>query len=123
MNRIVHFEIALDKPEETSQFYTDVFGWKVNKWEGPQPYWLVTTGEDKEPGINGGLMKRPAPNNAKVITTLEVASLEEMITKVEQNGGKLITPKTTIPGIGYFCYVADPEGILHGLMQTDKNAK
>ena len=26
------------------------------KWDGPMPYWMITTGPDSEPGINGGLM-------------------------------------------------------------------
>ena len=42
-----------------STHYQDVFGWKFNKFEGgPMKYWVVTTGDDKEPGINGG-MTRP----------------------------------------------------------------
>ena len=37
------------------KFYKEVFGWEFNKWNGPQDYWLVKTGEDNQPGINGGL--------------------------------------------------------------------
>ena len=28
------------------------------KWKGPMPYWVVKTGPDNEPGINGGLLPR-----------------------------------------------------------------
>lgn len=44
MARIVHFEIPADDPERAIKFYEDVFGWEVQKWEGPFDYWLVTTG-------------------------------------------------------------------------------
>jgi hypothetical protein len=48
-------EIYTDDPEAVQPFYQDVFGWKFKKFEGgPVEYWLVTTGEDKDPGINGG---------------------------------------------------------------------
>ena len=42
------------------QFYQTLFGWKFQKWDGPMPYWLISTGEG-EPGINGGLMPRHHP--------------------------------------------------------------
>ena len=55
MARVVHFEIPVDNPDRAVKFYTDVFGWKIEKWEGPIDYWLITTGEENEPGINGAL--------------------------------------------------------------------
>ncbi len=50
------FEIPADDPGRAAKFYDDVFGWKVKKWDGPVDYWLVTTGEDEEPGINGAII-------------------------------------------------------------------
>ena len=58
MPRVVHFEINADKPERAAAFYKKAFGWKVKKWDGPMPYWMVTTGEKGELGINGGIMNR-----------------------------------------------------------------
>jgi predicted enzyme related to lactoylglutathione lyase len=37
-----------------------VFGWKIQAWGGPGPYWLVTTGEG-EPGIDGAIAPREKP--------------------------------------------------------------
>src|SRR5438128_828489 len=74
--RVSHFEIHADDPERAIKFYSDLFGWQFKKRDGPMPYWLVTTGPDSEPGINGGLMKRMGPGpadmqlvNAYVCTT------------------------------------------------------
>ena len=58
MPRIVHFDIPSDNPERAQKFYSQVFGWKFDKWNGPMEYWMVNTGDDKQPGINGGLGKR-----------------------------------------------------------------
>ena len=40
------------------------------------PYWMITTGSDGEPGINGGLLPRPQPD-APTVNTIGVASLDE----------------------------------------------
>ena len=58
MPRVVHFEIHAETPERAMEFYSGVFGWEFSKWEGTQDYWLITTGPDEEPGINGGLVRR-----------------------------------------------------------------
>jgi predicted enzyme related to lactoylglutathione lyase len=53
MNRVNHFEIYTADPEAVRPFYGEVFGWKFQKFEGgPMEYWLVTTGDDGEPGIS-----------------------------------------------------------------------
>jgi predicted enzyme related to lactoylglutathione lyase len=56
MNRPIHFEIPAEKPERAMKFYEKVFGWKFEKWGGPMEYWVVRTGDDGVPGINGGLI-------------------------------------------------------------------
>ncbi|MFY9638587.1 MAG: VOC family protein, partial [Methanobacterium sp.] len=53
---MIWFEIPADDPGRAAKFYENVFGWKVEKWEGPFDYWLVTTGEAEEPGIDGAIM-------------------------------------------------------------------
>ncbi len=121
MPRVVHFEFAADKPERAVKFYQSVFNWKIDKW-GPQEYWLVTTGPDTEPGINGAIMKREGAQ-AAVINTVGVPSFEESSRKIVKNGGKVITPKMPIPGIGYFAYCQDTEGNVFGIMEADKEAK
>lgn len=70
MNRITHFEIYTADPETVQPFYADVFGWKFQKFEGgPIEYWLVTTGDDKEPGINGGMTRPREGQNPGTINT------------------------------------------------------
>lgn len=122
MPRVIHFEIGADDPTRASKFYSKVFGWKIENWAGPQDYWLATTGPDTEPGINGAIMKRPDPK-ATVINTIGVPSVDDFATKVTKNGGKVLTPKMPIPGVGYFAYCLDTEGNQFGIMQDDKSAK
>jgi len=34
MPTIVHFEIPADDVERSKKFYSDLFGWKIEKWPG-----------------------------------------------------------------------------------------
>ena len=63
MSRPIHFEIQADDLERAKAFYADVFGWTYEDYGQftGSPYWGVHTGDPSEPGIDGGLMPRPAP--------------------------------------------------------------
>jgi predicted enzyme related to lactoylglutathione lyase len=58
MSRVIHFDLSAKNPERASTFYSNIFDWKIEKFDGPDDYWVITTGSDDEPGINGGLMSR-----------------------------------------------------------------
>ena len=122
MSRVIHFEIPADDLERAANFYRKAFGWKIEKWPGPMEYWMVTTGTESAPGINGGLLRKQAPTVATT-NTIGVDSVDAAVTAVQNAGGKLVVPKTPIPTIGYFAYCQDPEGNLFGVMQADPNAK
>jgi uncharacterized protein len=122
MSRVVHFEIPATDPERAAAFYKKVFAWKFDKWAGPMDYWLVTTGTDGAPGINGGMLRKPGPV-AVTTNTVEVDSVDAALASVKSAGGKPVTPKAPIPGVGYFAYCEDTEGNLFGVMQRDANAK
>ena len=120
MPRVVHFEVAADDPERATKFYQDVFGWKIDKWDGPEDYWLVTTGEPGTVGIDGGIMRRR--HGEAVINTVDVESLDDAVAKVTSSGGSVVAPKMAVPGIGYMAYCQDTEGNTFGMMQGDESA-
>ncbi|MBZ5581978.1 MAG: VOC family protein [Acidobacteriia bacterium] len=121
MPRPVHFEIPVDNPERAAAFYRNVFGWKIEKWEGPIEYWNVTTGE-AGPGINGGIMRRQHPQQP-CVNTIGVDSLEETVATVEKNGGQIAVPKMAIPGVGWLAYCKDLDGHIFGVLQPDSSAR
>jgi predicted enzyme related to lactoylglutathione lyase len=124
MPRVVHFEIYTDDPDAVRPFYQDVFDWKFKKFEdSPIEYWLVTTGDDKEPGINGGLARPREGQSPGTLNTIGVASLDQSIKKIEARGGKICVPKMAIPGVGWLAYVEDPAGNVFGILQPDESAK
>jgi uncharacterized protein len=122
MPRPIHFEIPADDPDRAAAFYGGVFGWKFQKWEGPMPYWLVTTGGDGEPGIDGGLLPRQQPGSSTV-NTIGVASLDASLKTIESRGGRTVVPKMAVPGIGWLAYCADTEGNTFGILEADETAR
>lgn len=120
MPRVVHFEIPAKDKSKVAGFYKEVFGWEFTKWEGPEEYWMVKTGPDEAPGINGGL-SNPEYYPATV-NTIGVPDIDAYLGKVTGNGGEIIMPKSPIPGVGWLAYCKDVEGTVFGMMQDDPNA-
>lgn len=116
MNRPVHFEVLAEDPEKMADFYADLFGWEVSTWPGSeQGYWLVRTGEEGTPGIDGAFMGQHFPQT--VINTIQVDSLEEMMTRLQEAGGKVEDGPNEIPDVGIHAYCTDPEGKWFGMME------
>lgn len=120
-NRIIHFEIPSDNPEQIKKFYETVFGWKIDRW-GNEDYWLITTGDNSKQGINGGLMKKKHPEQP-MVNTINVPSVDEWCKKIAASGGQVVVPKTAIPTVGWLAYFKDVDGNIFGIMEDDKNAK
>jgi predicted enzyme related to lactoylglutathione lyase len=120
MNRVVHFEFGAQDPARAVRFYEQVFGWTASKWAGPQEYWLVTTGPNDQPGINGGILKYP-DGAARTVNTVEVESVDAACAKVTA-GGQVVLPKMAVPGVGWLAYCTDTEGLIFGVHEPDPQA-
>lgn len=130
-NRINHFEIHATDPDKVMKFYSELFGWKFEKYPLPNmEYWGIITGDKAEEGaINGGLLKRPckpAPLGTDVtayVCTATVENIDAMMAKAIKLGGKLALEKMAIPGMAWLGYCLDNDGNVFGMIQNDKNAK
>lgn len=119
MATIVHFEIPANDVERARHFYQALFGWMIE----PIPdmdYWSITTTGDHP--VGGGMMSRRVPEQG-VTNYIDVGSVEEHARKVEELGGKVVMPRTAVPGMGYFAVCVDTENNPFGLWQTDENAR
>jgi uncharacterized protein len=126
MHRVIHFEIHAENPSRAVEFYKNLFGWEFTKWDGPMEYWVVKTGPDGQPGINGGLIKRQgAIDGTAVIAyvcTVDVASVDAAAKKIGNLGGTVVVTKMPILGIGWLAYGKDTEGNIFGIMERDPKA-
>lgn len=127
MARVVHFEIHAEEPQRAIEFYQSIFGWTFQKWEGPQEYYLIITGPDDKPGINGGLIKRMGTLDGTAVIayvcTIDTESVDETAGKVWDKGGQIVVPKMAVPGVGWLVYCKDTEGNIFGVMQEDREAR
>jgi predicted enzyme related to lactoylglutathione lyase len=120
---VIHFEIHADDPERCAAFYRDVFGWKIQQWDGPIDYWLAKTGSDDKPGIDGAIVRRttPPPSDGQPLTsytsTLEVEDIEQTERDVNAAGGSQVVPREDIPGVGRVSYFKDTEGNIFGALE------
>jgi predicted enzyme related to lactoylglutathione lyase len=127
MPRVVHFEIHAENPDRALKFYSKIFGWEFTKWNGPVDYWLIKTGPDNQPGINGGMVRRQGTIDGQAVIayvcTVDVSSVDDYTKKITAEGGTIALPKMPIPGVGWLAYAKDPEGNIFGFMHRDANAK
>ena len=126
MPTIVHFEVPADDVERSRKFYSDLFGWKFEKWPGMESgmeYWIINT-TDNEGGkaVGGGMMKRQNPQQG-ITNFIDVTSVDEYSAKVQSLGGKIVAPKQAVPTMGYFAVCLDTENNTFGIWETNQNAK
>jgi len=119
---IIHFEIPADNVEKLRKFYSELFGWKIEKTPGPMEYYMIQTvpidekGMPIRPGVNGGMMKKQNPDH-KPVNYIAVESIDEYSKKIEVLGGKVIVPKMEVPGIGWWAFALDPEDNQFAILQ------
>lgn len=122
-NNISFFAIHADDVERGCRFYEQVFGWRIEPW-GPPGFYLVHTGDEKNPGILGSIQKRREPVTGKGMIGYEcsigVDDIDATMRAIEANGGKIGMAKFTIPTVGTGCYFYDTEGNWAGAMQYEK---
>ena len=116
MNRPTYFEILGDDPRKLGSSILRYLAGKQPTWGGEeQAYFMVTTGPEGTPGINGGLMKRHFKQH--VINTHDVENLDAALEKIKAAGGKLVHGPNEVPEVGMHCYCEDPQGNLFGIIE------
>ena len=130
MSRVVHFEIQVDDIERAKAFYTAAFGWSFEDYGQftGSPYWGIITGPDDEPGINGGLLQRPAATPAEgqgtnaFVCTIGVVDYDETDRRIIDAGGRVALPKMALTGMAWQGFYLDTEGNTFGIHQPDPDA-
>lgn len=130
MSRVVHFEIQADDVPRAMAFYQTVFDWRFEDYGEVTggTYWGVITGPDDQPGINGGLLPRPAPVPAgpggtnAFVCTVQVVDYDASEARILAAGGLVALPKMALTGLAWQGYYLDTEGNTFGIHQPDSNA-
>jgi len=125
LDKVVFFEIPVDNSARAREFYSTVFGWKMN--DVPEMHYTQVgtveadrngiRGTPKEPGaINGGMVERRELIKNPVLY-IRVENIDQAVATVEKNGGKMIQSKMPVGNFGFAAYFKDTEGNVLGLWQ------
>ncbi len=120
-SRITHFEIYGDEPGQLSEFYSALFGWRMERVEGLD-YWRIHLDPTDTTNVGGGLTYRPIADPKGWLQFVNVESIDDSIVLAEQMGAKVVRPKTAVPRTAWVAVLADPSGNMFAVVQPDPKA-
>jgi len=102
MGRVVSFKLNSQNPEEAAAFYGKVFGWEVAvpNWD----YWAVTTGNEEQTGINGGIGKGPSDYPHGTWIQIGVDAMDEIIAQAKKNRATILCKRMEFDDL-YLAYL------------------
>jgi uncharacterized protein len=108
-NPVVHFEIGCHNNEKTANYFSQLFGWKM---QAMGPATMIDTGSGS--GIQGHITALGHEPQRYTIFYVQVDDVQAFLDKAGKLGGKTLVPPVEIP-TGTFAWFADPEGNTIGL--------
>ena len=122
MSAIVHFDVPTEDVERAKKFYSALFGWEFQSFPEMQYYLFTTKNLDGTPGVGGGMGKRMEPSQ-RMMNYFGVPSVDAAMKQVINLGGKVLTGKMAVPGMGFLANCMDTEGNLFGLWEENPQAR
>jgi predicted enzyme related to lactoylglutathione lyase len=108
---VVHWELQSRVPEKQQQFFSDLFGWKIDA-NNPMNYGMVSSGG--KDAINGGI--GATEDQPRVTVYVQVEDINETLAKAESLGARTLMPRTDI-GMVIMAQFGDLEGNVIGLIE------
>jgi uncharacterized protein len=114
--RLVHFEIPAKDTQRARDFYSALFGWTFQTYEGPMQYHMTQAGGDP-----GGGLYESQQGESGVKVYFDVDDINAGAARVRELGGDCDEPGP-VPNMGWYAQCRDPEGNEFSLWQTDESA-
>jgi predicted enzyme related to lactoylglutathione lyase len=115
--RLVHFELPAEDTGRAREFWSTLFGWTYETWEGPVEYHQTEAG-----GGPGGAIYPSQSGERGPIVYFDVDDIEASVKRVRKSGGKAEDPGS-IPGIGWYARCRDTEGNAFSLFQVHESVQ
>jgi predicted enzyme related to lactoylglutathione lyase len=117
-NAITWFDIPTDDFDRAVKFYSEILGQKirVDTYMGQKLGFFPMDGRE---GVGGdlvppGLGAKPCANGTRVYLSCE-GIIDDVISRVDGAGGKIILPKSKMGDVGWIAMIMDSEGNTVGL--------
>ena len=113
--RLVHFEFPAEDATRGREFWSSLFGWTFQSWDGPIEYHTTEAG-----GEPGGAVYPSEGGERGPIVYFDVDDIGAAVARVRELGGEA-DEQQPIPGVGWFSRCRDTEGNEFSLYQTDES--
>jgi uncharacterized protein len=114
-NNLASFAIHAGDVQRCRSFYEAVFGWRFEPW-GPPGFYLIHTGDNAKPGIQGLLHQRMEPRGDGgpncFECTISVDDIDAVTEAAAKHGGTIVLDRAPIPTVGVVSKFQDTEGNL-----------
>jgi len=114
-NLIAHVEIPSTNLDKTTEFLDKVFGWKFKPFG--KGYLLFNTHQGFTIGIR---QAEKIIAGDSTIFHVRVNDINKYLSSASEAGGKILRGKTTIPAMGFYALITDPDGNVVGLFQGNE---
>ena len=112
---IVFFDIAGPEDSKIKDFYSDVFGWKLDSL-GNFLTSVVSPSESSQT-----LMAAIRNDPSEKVIYIGVESVSDTLNKIVEKGGKIDTSRFEVPGVVVLGLFMDPAGNRMGLVELENN--
>jgi hypothetical protein len=117
LGKFVWFELLTSDVTAAKRFYGELLGWTIASVDmGGGEYTMITNGEAPLGGVVKEAKARP-----QWISYLSVDDVDGAAKRVVKNGGKLTGEAVTMPTVGRFARVTDPQGGAFFLFRAEKD--
>jgi predicted enzyme related to lactoylglutathione lyase len=109
---IAHVEIPSTDLDRSKEFFKNVFDWEFKPFGNG--YFLFNNHQ----GIMAGLRKvEKVLQGDCTVFHINVSNIDQVLETTKKSGGHIKTGKTTIPAMGWYAVIFDPDGNSVGLYQ------
>jgi uncharacterized protein len=110
--RFAWHELMTPDPDAAIRFYSQVVGWGIEQFPGMPDYRMWTSGGKQR----GGVMRQSEEERRRGLAPhwlmyVAVPDTDATIRQAEGLGGRVRVPARSVPGVGRYAILADPQGI------------
>lgn len=116
-----HIELSTDNPARARDFYSKLFGWKIDGMPNPDgngEYLMFRTANG-----GGGITAKMMPQQPTAwLPYITVESVQNILDSATGMGGNTVVPRTPIGEMGAIAVLVDPTGAAVGVWEPAKPA-
>jgi predicted enzyme related to lactoylglutathione lyase len=118
--QITHIEFPADDLSRARRFYSELFGWELGEMPEFPDYLLFRFDGIEASGGAIGLRGKTTGEQLRVY--IEVDDIDDVLARVPDLDGVVVTPRTEIQGQGWYAVIIDSEGSELGLFEGRPSA-